>query len=48
MCTLSSMKALPQGVVNDAESNTETPVVEFQVTIKTLDKKIFSKDKNNS
>lgn len=34
-------KAAPQGAINDAESTTETPIPEFQVTIKTLDKTIL-------
>lgn len=37
-CTLCFLKALPQSAVNEAESNTETPMTEFQVTIKTPDK----------
>lgn len=38
--SLCLLKALPQGAVNEAESNTETPTTEFQVTVEAPDKMI--------
>lgn len=40
ICFLCFFKAPPQSAMNEAESNTETPLAEFQVSIKTLDKTI--------
>lgn len=40
ICLLCSYKAAPQSAMNDAESNTETPMPEFQVTITSHNKTI--------